>query len=141
MQFKSIYAFEENLDRLLKIGQGEATACREAPVFDKYSDSDYDPETPSGHLGLTITSTPQGRFMYWKCMEPSKLLEYDSHLVAFTQELPFQEGKPLSPINEEGEDKTQLVQCSSSSEFSLDRHVYMASIRDHDDDDEEPGRE
>jgi hypothetical protein len=37
-------------------------------------------------------------------MEPSELLEYDSCLVNFTQELPFQEGKSLSPIAEEGED-------------------------------------
>jgi hypothetical protein len=45
----------------------------------------------------------QGRFVYWKGLEPSKLLEYDSRLVAFTQKLPFQEGKPLSPISKEGE--------------------------------------
>jgi hypothetical protein len=36
--------------------------------------------------------------MYWKVMEPSELLEYDSRLVAFTQELRFQEGKSLSSI-------------------------------------------
>jgi hypothetical protein len=30
--------------------------------------------------------------MYCKGMEPSELLEYDSRLVAFAQELPFQEG-------------------------------------------------
>jgi hypothetical protein len=41
-------------------------------------------------------------------MEPSELLEYDSRLVAFTQELPFQEGKLLSPIIEEGEGRTVL---------------------------------
>jgi K+-sensing histidine kinase KdpD len=46
------------LDRLLKIGEGGATACREAPIFDKYSDSDDESEPFSGsHLGLTITST------------------------------------------------------------------------------------
>jgi hypothetical protein len=73
-------------------------------------------------------------------MEPSELLEYDSHLVAFTQELPFQEGKSLSSIAEEGEDKTKLVEYSSSGEFSSDRHVFMASLHDHDDNDE-PGRE
>jgi hypothetical protein len=41
------------------------------------------------HLHLTITSTPQSCFMYWKGIEPSELLDYDSRLVAFTQELPF----------------------------------------------------
>jgi hypothetical protein len=71
-------------------------------------------------------------------MESSELLEYDSHLVAFIQELPFQEGKPLSPIIEEEEGRTVLIDYSSSGEFSLHRHVYMASLREHDDDDE-PG--
>jgi hypothetical protein len=81
---------EEDLDNLLKIGDEGVTACREAPIFEKYLDSDDDSETfPGFHLGLTITSMPQDRFVYWKGMEPSKLLEYDSHLVAFTQELPF----------------------------------------------------
>jgi hypothetical protein len=42
-------------------------------------------------------------------MEPFELLEFDSRLVAFTQELPFQEGKPLSPIIEEEEGGTVLV--------------------------------
>jgi hypothetical protein len=44
---------------------------------------------------------PQGHFVYWKGFEPSELLDYESRLVAFMQELPFQEGKPLSPITEE----------------------------------------
>jgi hypothetical protein len=79
---------------------------------------------------------PQGRFVYWKGMEPSELLEYDSYLVAFTQELPFQGGKSLSSIAEEGEDRTKLVKYSSSSEFSLNRHIFMASLRDHHNDDE-----
>jgi hypothetical protein len=33
------------------------------------------------HPGLTITSTLQGYFMYWKGLEPSELLEFDSRLV------------------------------------------------------------
>jgi hypothetical protein len=61
MRVEPLSALEEDLDRLLKIGEGEATACREAPLFDKYSNSDGDPEPSTGsHLGLTITSTPQG---------------------------------------------------------------------------------
>jgi hypothetical protein len=38
--------------------------------------------------------------VYWKGFEPSKLLDYDSRLVTFTQELSFQEGRPLSSITE-----------------------------------------
>jgi hypothetical protein len=120
---------EEDLDLLLKIKNVGATASREAPIFDIYSNSNegYSPcsTTPSsqiqkGHgdegatsrrvalalenhsqpdshtesfsgsfLSLTITSTPQGRFMYLKGFESSELLDYESRLVAFTQELPF----------------------------------------------------
>jgi hypothetical protein len=69
-------------------------------------------------------------------MEPSKLLEYDSHLVAFTQELPFQEG---TPTIEEGEGRTILVDYNSSGEFLPQCHVYMASLLEHGEDDE-PGR-
>jgi hypothetical protein len=65
MRFESLSNLEEDLDRLLKIGEGGATACREAPVFDKYSNSDDDSKPLLGsHLGLTITSTSQGRFVY-----------------------------------------------------------------------------
>jgi hypothetical protein len=47
-------------------------------------------------------------------MEPSEILEYDSRLMAFTQELPFQEGKTLCSIFEEGEGRTILIDYSSS---------------------------
>jgi len=61
----------------------------EAPIFDHYSDSDDDPKLFSGsHLALTIISTPQGRFMYWKGFEPVELLD-DSLLVANIPDLPF----------------------------------------------------
>jgi hypothetical protein len=141
MQFESLSDLEEDLDRLLKIGEEGVTAYRVAPIFDKYSDSDDDSKPFSGcHRGLTITSTPHGRFVYWKGMEPSKLLKYNSRLVAFTQELPFQEGKPHSPIAEEGEGRTILVEYNSSDEFSPQHHVYMDSLHEHGNDDE-PGRE
>jgi hypothetical protein len=53
------------------------------PVLDNHSQPDDYSESFSGnHLGLTITSMPQGRFMYWKGLEPSELLKYDSRLVA-----------------------------------------------------------
>jgi hypothetical protein len=137
MQFRSLSDLEEDLDRLLKIGEEGATACREAPVFDKYSDSDDNPESLSAsHMGLNITTTLQGRFVYWKGMEPSELLEYDSHLVVFTQELPFQEGKPLSRITEEEEGSAEIVEYSLTAQTSLDHQVYMASIRGVEEDDE-----
>jgi hypothetical protein len=60
-----------------------ATARRKAPVLNNHSQpDDYPNSFLSNHLRLTIASTSQGRFVYWKGLEPSELLEYDSHLVA-----------------------------------------------------------
>jgi hypothetical protein len=71
MRLKSLSDPEKDLDHLLKIGDGGATTYHEAPIFDSYSDSDDDSKPLSDcHLGLTITSTLQARFMYWKGMEP-----------------------------------------------------------------------
>ena len=56
---------------LLQIGakKKEATACREAPIFDDYSDSDDDSEPYSvNHQNLVIMMTPQGHFVYWNKM-------------------------------------------------------------------------
>jgi hypothetical protein len=87
-----------------------AIARREAPAPENHSQPDGHTESFVGsHLGLTLTSTLQGCFMYWKGFEPSKLLDYESCFVAFTQELPFQEGKPFSPIAEEGDSSTELL--------------------------------
>jgi hypothetical protein len=77
--------------------------------------------------------------VYWKGLEPSELLEYDSRHVAFTQELPFQEGKPLSSISKEEEGSTELLQYSHTADNSPDCQVYMASLSNADDD--KPGPE
>jgi hypothetical protein len=58
----------------------------------------------------------QGRFRYLKGLEPSQLLKYNSRLVAFMQELPFQECKPLSPISEEGEGSIGLLEYSHTAD-------------------------
>jgi hypothetical protein len=67
--------------------------------------------------------------VYWKGFEPFELLDYESRLVAFMQELPFQEGRPLSPIVEEGESSTELLDHSRTANHLLDRQVCMASFR------------
>jgi hypothetical protein len=135
VRFESLSDLEEDLDHLLNIGDEGAIAFRGFPIFDNYSDSDEDPESFSGsHLGLTITTTPQGRFVYSKVMEPSELLEYDSRLVAFTQELPFLESKPLSRITIEVQGSTEVVEYNHMAETSLDRQVYMASLSNTEDD-------
>jgi hypothetical protein len=50
------------------------------------------------------------------------------------QELPFQEGKPLSPVAEEGDSSTELLEYSLTANNSPDRQVYMAFLRNADDD-------
>jgi hypothetical protein len=62
---------------------GGATACWEAPVLIIHSQPDDYSESFSGnHPGLTTTSMPQGCFLYWKGLEPSEVLKFDSCLVA-----------------------------------------------------------
>jgi hypothetical protein len=71
--------------------------------------------------------------LYSKGLEPSELPEYDSRLVAFTQELPFLEGKHLSLILEEGEGRTELLEHSHMANNLPDHQVYMASLCKADD--------
>jgi hypothetical protein len=90
-------------------------------------DSDSNDRTPliGAQQGLVITSTLQGRFVYWKGMKPSKLLDNnESRLVAYLEELPFQDGRPLSDIKEE--EDTELV-ASSIGNYTSEREVSMAS--------------
>ena len=54
------------------------------------------------HLGLTIVSTSQGHFIYWKGLESPELLGLDACLIAYIPDLPYQEGNQLSPFQEEG---------------------------------------
>jgi hypothetical protein len=58
--------------------------------------------------------------------------------VAFIQELPFQEGKPLPPIAEEGDGSTELLDYNHTANNSPDRQVYMASLCNADDDELSP---
>jgi hypothetical protein len=57
-----------------------------------------------------ITSIPEGRFVHWRGMELSDLLEAEGRLVAHLEPLPFQEGRPLATVVEES---TELVDASS----------------------------
>jgi hypothetical protein len=62
---------------------GGATACREASVLVIHSQpDDYSELFLDNHPGLTITSTLQGCFLYWKGLEPFEVLESNSRLVA-----------------------------------------------------------
>jgi hypothetical protein len=58
--------------------------------------------------------------------------------VAFMKELPFQEGKPLSTIAEEGESSTELLEYSITANNSPDYQVCMASLCNMEDDELDP---
>ena len=50
-----LLTLDEDLNRKLRLGEGVVTACREAPIFDKYSDSDEDAEPfLSGHQNPSV---------------------------------------------------------------------------------------
>jgi hypothetical protein len=54
------------------------------------------------------------------------------------QELPIQEGKSLSPIAEEGESSTELLEYSLTANHMPDCQVCMASLRNVEDDELDP---
>jgi hypothetical protein len=106
--FESLSTLEKDLDSLLQLGKPKATTRRGASGC-------------FGANGLTITSTPEGHFVYWKGMKLSDLLEAEDRLVAHLEPLPFQEGRPLATMAEES---TELVDASYDELIS--RQVLMA---------------
>jgi hypothetical protein len=113
---ESLSVLEKDLDSLLQLGGPVATACRGA----------------SGCIGagdLMITSTPEGRFVHWKGMKPSDLLEAEDQLVGHLEPLPFQEGRPLATVAEES---TELV--DEGSEELISHQVLMAEEGEDDGD-------
>lgn len=125
MQYKFLSTLEEDVDDLLLTGEVEATTCQEATTFND-CDSNFDDAWPfiGTCQGLIIRSTPQGRFVYWKSMKPSQLLQAGDRLVAHLDTLPFHEGRPLASVTPGA---TALVDYSSDKHTSH-RHVYMAEV-------------
>jgi hypothetical protein len=113
---ESLSTLENDLDSLLQLGKPETTAHRGAAGC-------------FGANGLVITSTPEGRFVHWKGMKLSDLLEAKDRLVAHLEPLPFQEGRPLATVAEES---IELVDASSDELIS--RQVLMAEEGEDDGD-------
>jgi hypothetical protein len=85
---RSLFVLEKDLDSLLQSGEPEATICRgDSGCF--------------GASDLMITFIPEGRFVHWRGMKLSDLLEAEDRLVAHLELLPFQEGRPLATMVEE----------------------------------------
>jgi hypothetical protein len=99
---ESLSALEKHLDSLLQLGGPKATAHQGA-------------SSGIGASDLMITSTPVERFVHWKGMKPSDLLEAKDRLVAHLEPLPFQEGRPLATVVEES---IELVDEGSEEHIS-----------------------
>jgi hypothetical protein len=112
------------------------------PASGYYSDSSYeldfrsDPDEPESAnstteqplsrptTGLVITSTPNGRLVYWPDRKPADLTGGISRCVAYLDSLPLQEGTPLVPI----EVHTSTEVATTDSGLAIpDRQVYMAA--------------
>ena len=88
----------------------DSTVTRTAPQFDSYPDSDDDFDSDLlNYPSLTIMATPQSRVINWKNSESTGLLN-NAQLVACLRDLPYQSGRPLSPIGEEGVADIALVE-------------------------------
>jgi hypothetical protein len=75
--------------------------------------------------GLVIMSTPAGRFVYWPDCKLADVTDDNSHRVACLETLPFEEGTPLAP-NEDEHMPTEVA----TTDFGLctpDRDVFMAT--------------
>jgi hypothetical protein len=98
------------------LGDEGATAHRAAPAFENHSQPDGHTDSFLGsHIDLTITSMPQGRVGYWKGFEPSELLDYESRLVAFTQELSIRRADLSLPSRK----REKVAQSYSSTALQL----------------------
>jgi hypothetical protein len=74
--------------------------------------------------GLVITSTPIRRFVYWPNHKLADLTNDNSSCVASLETLPFQEGTPLTPVEEEHTPTN--VATIDSVLCTSDREVFLA---------------
>jgi hypothetical protein len=112
------------------------------PISGYYSVSFYefdfgsDPDEPESEFstteqplsgpatGVVITSTPAGRFVYWPDRKPADLTDGNSRCVAYLDSLPFQDGTPLPPAEEQ---TPTDVETTDSSLSSPDCQVFMTT--------------
>ena len=102
------------------------TGTRTLPLFGSYPDSDDDFDSNSDSLdcqNLTILATPQSRVVFWKNSESANDIN-NARLVACLRDLPYQRGRPLSPVRGEEIDDTTLVDYSTTHS-TPDRQVYV----------------
>jgi len=107
--------------------QWNRTGIRTPPIFDSYPDSDDDFDLDLDSLdcqNLTILATPQSRVVFWKNSESTNDVN-NARLVACLRDLPYQPGRPLSPVRGEEIGDTALVDYSTTHS-TPDRQVYVS---------------
>ena len=109
---------QKNLDQ-------NSVLTQSAPQFDSYPDSDDNFDSNLLNCSnLTITATPQSRIVYWKNSKTTGPLN-NARLETCLRDLPYQSGRPLSPIEEEGVGDIALVDYSTTHS-TPDRQVYIS---------------
>src|SRR6185312_2214668 len=107
--------------------QWDRTGTRTPPLFDSYPDSDDDFDLDSDYLdcqSLTILATPQSRVIFWKNSESTDDVN-NARMVACLRDLPYQPGRPLSPVR--GEEVGDIAVVNYSMTHSTpDRQVYVS---------------
>ena len=107
--------------------QRDRTRTRIPPLFDSYLDSDDDFDLNSDSLdcqSLTIMATPQSRVIFWKNSESANDIN-NARLVACLRDLPYEPGRPLSPVRGEEIGDTALVDYNTIHS-TPDRQVYVS---------------
>ena len=107
--------------------QWDRTWTRTPALFDSYLDSDDDFDLDSDSLdcqGLTILATPQSRVIFWKNSESTDDVN-NARMVACLRDLPYQPGRPLSPVRGEEVGDIALVNYSMTHS-TPDRQVYVS---------------
>ena len=116
---KSIYSSHEaSLDQNAHVKNSSATASREAPVFDVYSDSD---ESSHDNLDLIIDVLAKLQVKSCHSYSPAELLD-SLREFASINDLPFQHGTPVTPIRDTGSVGTELADYGSDLESHTPKH-------------------
>jgi hypothetical protein len=77
-------------------------------------------EPLSGHAAvLFITSTPADKFIYRPDCKPVDVTDDKSHCIAYLETLPFQEGTPLAPLEDEHTPPRWRLRTSASTPLTV----------------------
>jgi hypothetical protein len=79
-------------------------------------------------VGLVITSTHTDRFVYWPDRKPTDPTDDNSRCIAYLETLPFQEGTPLAPNEDEHTPTKIVLTVYMRIQFRLDLQADKSSV-------------